>query len=127
VAGEVADHQGGVGEQVGQIVSVVGLDEDPLVGQGDRHPRHRFPCPQGRDRSDGGHRDPAGPFRVEGGQRLPPAGSDHTLDQEGHRGAAVGLHRPNSWSDARPYFLGLLSRAIESGGTTLVSYERAVT
>jgi hypothetical protein len=32
VAGEVADHQGGVGEQVGQLVSVVRLDEDPLAG-----------------------------------------------------------------------------------------------
>jgi hypothetical protein len=56
-------------------------------------------------------------------------------DQLGHpelRAAACapGCGRPtppNSWSDARPCFLGLLSRAIESGGTTLVSYERAVT
>src|SRR5260370_15957462 len=31
--------------------------------------------------SHGGHRDPAGPFPVEGGQRLPPALRDGTLDQ----------------------------------------------
>jgi ABC-2 type transport system permease protein len=33
----------------------------------------------------------------------------------------------NSWSDAGRWLPGLLSRAIGSGGTTLVSYERAVT
>jgi len=89
VAGQAADHPGGVGEQAGQLVSVVRLDEDPLVGQGDRHPAHRFPLFPRPGRSHGVHRDPAGPFRVEGGQRLPPARRDRALDQVSRRIALV--------------------------------------
>jgi hypothetical protein len=33
----------------------------------------------------------------------------------------------NSWSDTGRWLPGLLSRVIGAGGTTLVSYERAVT
>ena len=41
--GEVPDHGRRVGQQVHQLVDVVGLEQDALVGEGDRVPRDGIP------------------------------------------------------------------------------------